>query len=134
MCRYVSPIVWLHLLNTVEHRIKDDQNLICQMQFDKSWIFVNRNRFLEKLSLVALYVYSGGAGGARASSEFGSSEKKTEREIDNLLLKTPLDLKSYLQLWLVTVFLKLFISKNVYYFYRLLSNSTKVQSNNYVAG
>ena len=34
---------------------------------------------------------SGGAGGARAPSEFGCSEKKTERD-------RPLDLKSYLRL------------------------------------
>ena len=41
-------------------------------------------------------VDSGGAGDARAPPEFGGLEKRTEREIDNLLLQAPLDLKSYL--------------------------------------
>ena len=44
-------------------------------------------------------VDSRGAGGARAPPEFGGSEKRTEREIDNLLLQAPLDLKSYLRRW-----------------------------------
>ena len=38
---------------------------------------------------------SGGAGSARAPPEFGGLEKRTEREIDNLLLQAPLDLKRY---------------------------------------
>ena len=42
-------------------------------------------------------VDSGGAGGDRAPPEFGDLEKRTEREIDYLLLEAPLDLKSYLR-------------------------------------
>ena len=42
-------------------------------------------------------VDSGGAGGDRAPPEFGGLEKRTEREIDHLLLEAPLDLKSYLR-------------------------------------
>ena len=42
-------------------------------------------------------VDSGGAGGARDPPEFWGSEKKIEREIGNLLLQAPLDLKNYLR-------------------------------------
>ena len=42
-------------------------------------------------------VDSGDVGGARAPPESGGSEKRTEREIDNLLLQAPLDLNSYLR-------------------------------------
>ena len=49
-------------------------------------------------------VDSGDADGARAPPEFKGSEKRTEREIDNLLLQAPLDLESYLRLceWCVS--------------------------------
>ena len=40
----------------------------------------------------------GGAGGARAPPEFGVSEKRTDRQIHNLLQRVPLDLKIYLRL------------------------------------
>ena len=42
-------------------------------------------------------VDSKGVGGARAPPEFGGSEKRVEREINSLLLRAPLDLKSYLR-------------------------------------
>ena len=37
---------------------------------------------------------AGGAGGALAPPEFGVSVKRTEGEIDSLLLTAPLDLKT----------------------------------------
>ena len=45
------------------------------------------------LYFISSGVDSGVAGGARAPPEFGGLEKRTEREIDNLLLRTLLDLK-----------------------------------------
>ena len=62
-------------------------------------------------------VDSEGAGGARAPPEFGGSEKRIEREIDNLLLRAPLDLKSYLRRWLISALasLKRFGEKDPFY-------------------
>ena len=52
--------------------------------------------FSSKVFLVGVDI--GGAGGARAPPKFRGSEKRTETEIDNLLLQAPLVLKSYLRL------------------------------------
>ena len=41
----------------------------------------------------------GGAVGDKAPPEYGGSEKRIERKIDNLLLRAPLDLKSHLRRW-----------------------------------
>ena len=41
---------------------------------------------------------------ARAPPEFGGSERRTEREIDNQLLQAPLDLKSYPRLCYLKTF------------------------------
>ena len=56
-----------------------------------------QNKKDSRISLLSA-VDSGGAGGARALPEFEGSENMTEREIENLLLQAPLDLKSYLRL------------------------------------
>ena len=57
------------------------------------------------MTISASAVDIGGAGGARAlpnsvgaPTEFWGLEKETERETDNLLLRAPLDLKTYLRL------------------------------------
>ena len=54
-------------------------------------------KFLRKTAdqiIVIRAVVRGGAGGALAPPEFGVSDKRTERELDSLLLLAPPDLKT----------------------------------------
>ena len=50
--------------------------------------------YLNKVNVMVRAVVRGVAGGAFVPPEFGVSEKRTERELDSLLLLAPTDLKT----------------------------------------